>query len=312
MDTYQLNLNALDLNLVPVLRALLEERNVTRAGERIGLSQPATSSALARLRRHFDDDLLSRAGNGYRLTPLAATLLDRVTSAHDVLERLFDTHNRFDPTTADTEFTLITSDYALTVFGEPLSRAIHAEAPGVRLRFHQITVPAVDDIGATLAGIDGLFMPHGYFADYPCVELYEDRWLCLISEDNPEVGEQLTRNDLARLPWVVLHHRPTDYAPALRQLTMLGIEPRVDVVVENFQSMPFLVAGTDRIALIQERLARKIAPAAGVRSLECPFEAVPLKEAMWWHPTHRQDARHQWLRQVAARVGEQVDTSIGC
>lgn len=302
-----MSLNALDLNLVPVLRALLEERNVTRAGDRVGLSQPATSAALARLRRHFDDELLSRSGNSYRLTPLGVALLDRVTSAHDVLERLFDTHNRFDPATADTEFTLTTSDYALAVFGESLSRVIHAEAPGVRLRFQQITVTAVDDIGATLAGIDGLFMPHGFLADYPCVELYEDRWLCMVAESNSEVGEHLTQNHLIRLPWVVLHHRPTDYAPALRQLTMLGIEPRVDVVVENFQSMPFLVAGTDRIALIQERLARKIAPAAGgVRLLECPFEVVPLKEAMWWHPTHRQDVRHQWLRDVVARAGGQV------
>ncbi|MBA8826356.1 DNA-binding transcriptional LysR family regulator [Saccharopolyspora lacisalsi] len=219
---------------------------------------------------------------------------------------MFDTHNLFDPATADTEFTFTTSDYALTVFGEPLSRAVHAEAPGVRLRFHQITVPAVDDIGATLAGTDGLFMPHGYLAGYPSVDLYEDRWSCMVAADNAGVDEHLTREHLARLPWVVLHHRPTDYAPALRQLTILGVEPHVDVVVENFQSMPFLVAGTDRIALIQERLARKIAPAAEVRLLECPFEVVPVKEAMRWHPTHRQDARHQWLRDIVARVGDQV------
>ena len=302
-----MNLTALDLNLVPVLRALLEERNVTRAGRRVGLSQPATSAALSRLRRHFDDELLSRTGNGYRLTPLGTTLLDRVSSAYDVLERLFDTHNRFDPAAADTEFTFTTSDYALAVIGEPLSRTIHAEAPGVRLRFHQITVPAVDDIAATLAGTDGLFMPHGFLADYPAVELYEDRWLCMVAADNATVGERLSQDDLARLPWVVLHHRPTDYTPALRQLTMLGVEPRIEVVVENFQSMPFLVAGTGRIALIQQRLARKIAPAAGVRLLECPFAAVPIKEAMWWHPTHRQDARHRWLREVVARVGAQVN-----
>lgn len=302
-----MNLNSLDLNLVPVLRALLEERNVTRAGQRVGLSQPATSAALGRLRRHFDDELLSRAGNGYRLTPLGATLLDRVSSAHDVLERLFDTHNRFDPATADTEFTFMTSDYALAVIGEPLSRAIHAEAPGVRLRFHQITVPAVDDIAATLAGTDGLFMPHGFLADYPAVELYEDRWLCMVAADNAIAGERLTQDDLARLPWVVLHHRPTDYAPALRQLTMLGVEPRIEVIVENFQSMPFLVAGTGRIALIQQRLARKIASTAEVRVLECPFAAVPVKEAMWWHPTHRQDARHRWLREIVTRVGAEVN-----
>ena len=83
------NLNTMDLNLVLALRALLEERNVTRAGQRVGLSQPAMSAALARLRRHFGDDLLSRVGGQYELTPLGTALLDRAATACDLLERVF-------------------------------------------------------------------------------------------------------------------------------------------------------------------------------------------------------------------------------
>lgn len=294
--------NSLDLNLVPVLRALLEERNVTRAGNRVGLSQPATSAALGRLRRHFDDELLRRSGNGYALTPLGTTLLDRAGTAHDVLERIFDTHTRFDPATAEGEVSFLASDYALAVFGEPLSRALHAEAPGLRLRFDRITTSAVDEIATTLAGTDGVFLPHGYLPDHPHLDLHEDRWLCLVAADNPEVGERLERAHLERLPWVALHHHREHAASALGNLAMHGIEPRVTAVVEHFQAVPSLVAGTDRLALVQERLAHRIAPTADVRVLECPVALAPLKEALWWHPTHQADARHQWLRDLVARV----------
>lgn len=125
-----MSLSGLDLNLVLSLRALLEERNVTRAGQRVGLSQPAMSAALARLRRHFDDDLLSRVGKQYELTALGRALLNRTSTACDLLERVFSSRADFAAGTEEHEFTLLTSDYALSVFGAELARTVHAEAPG--------------------------------------------------------------------------------------------------------------------------------------------------------------------------------------
>lgn len=84
---------------------------------------------------------------------------------------------------------------------------------------------------------------------------------------------------------------------------MLGIEPRVEVSVDSFQLLPFLVAGTRRIALVQERLAKRLAPIADVRVVEAPYETVPLREGLWWHPVHTHDGAHIWLRDLAARVG---------
>ncbi|MFE1349776.1 LysR family transcriptional regulator, partial [Streptomyces sp. NPDC058757] len=112
-----MNLARLDLNLVVALRALLEERNVTKAGLRVGLSQPAMSAALARLRKHFDDELLSRVGSQYELTALGQVLLDRTATAYDVLERLFTSQADFDPATETREFRIVSSDYAVDVFG---------------------------------------------------------------------------------------------------------------------------------------------------------------------------------------------------
>ncbi|MEU6841714.1 LysR family transcriptional regulator [Streptomyces sp. NPDC046716] len=304
-----MNLSSLDLNLVVALRALLEERNVTRAGKRVGLSQPAMSAALARLRRHFDDDLLARNGAHYELTALGQVLLERTSTACDLLERLFSSQADFDPATESRTFSLIASDYAVAVFGTPLARLVHAEAPHVRLRFTQTPTTVVEDLGVLLSTTDGLLMPHGVVGDMPRTDLFHDEWVFLVSRTNTDVGEQLTRDQLAHLPWVT--YQRTYDAPAVRQLAMLGIEPRVEVSVDSFTMLPFLVAGTHRIALIQRRLAHLMHDLAAVRLVPPPYEAVPLQEALWWHPLHTHDSTHIWLRRAAQRVAAELDHSAG-
>jgi DNA-binding transcriptional LysR family regulator len=295
------NLSRLDLNLVVALRALLEERNVTRAGERIGLSQPAMSAALSRLRRHFDDELLSRTGNAYELTPLGVALRDRSATACDLLERVFSSQAEFDPAAESREFTLLASDYGAAVFGAALARSLHQEAPGIRLTFQHPAPSVVENTATVLSTVDGLLMPHGVIDGFPNVDIHRDRWLCMVADDNPEVGDEVTLDHLATLPWAV-YQRPYD-APVARQLSMIGISPRVEVSVQTFQLLPHMVEGTRRVTMIQERLARRTARSAAVRVLPCPFEAVPVREALWWHPVHTQDAAHIWLRRKAAEIG---------
>src|SRR3954452_15208537 len=111
------NLASLDLNLLVSLDALLQERSVTRAAARIGLSQPALSASLARLRRHFGDELLTRAGNEYRLTPLAVQLRDLARPALTGVERVFTAQTEFDPARSNREFHLLVSDYGVAVLG---------------------------------------------------------------------------------------------------------------------------------------------------------------------------------------------------
>jgi len=301
-----MNLAGLDMNLVVALRALLTERNVTRAGERVGLSQPAMSAALARLRRHFGDELLARRGSGYELTTLGVVLLDRSEVACEMLELVFGSQPRFDPARERREFVLLASDYAATVIGGGLAREISAQAPEVRVTFRQIPVTMVEDPPAYLSTVDGLFMPHGIITGLPAVELYRDRWLCAVAEDNPDVGESITLSQLAALPWAA-YQRVYD-APVNRQLSLLGIEPRVQVSVDSFQLLPAMVAGTRRVAMIQALLAARLGlgPGSGIRLLECPFDAVPVQEALWWHPVHTHDAGHLWLRQTAAAVAARL------
>lgn len=288
----------LDLNLLVTLDVLLRERNVTRAAERLGCSQPTASTSLARLRRHFDDELLYRAGGRYELTPIAVRLAARTGPAVESVRRVFDVRGAFDPATAAREFTILMSDYAVAVLGPVLTELVARAGPGMRLRLHQVTPHTVDHAPETLRAVDGILLPHGFVTGLPRTDLYQDRWVCVVARDNAAVGERLGLEQLRELPWVVLHDRPTAFAPPVRQLRMLGVEPRVEIVVDGFLQMPFLVAGGDRVALLPARLAHRVAPAAGLRVLDCPFDAFPLTEAFWWHPLYGGDAGHAWLRGI--------------
>jgi DNA-binding transcriptional LysR family regulator len=299
----------LDLNLLLSLRALLGERNVTRAAAVLGLSQPAVSAALARLRRHFGDELLVRVGNRYELTPLAVRLVDRAESAVAGIERVFSVAPDFDPAATTREFTLLVSDYATSVLGPALAAAFTRAAPNARLRLCPHRPEDIAGVTERLRTVDGLLLPHGFIDDMPYLDLYDDTWVVIVAAGNERVGEQITLEDLRVLPWITVYHRPTAFTPAAQQLRVHGIEPLAQVVVESFLPIPDLVAGTDRVALLQGRLAARLCPDDGLRVLPCPFAAAPLVEAMWWHPMYDSDPAHRWLRGLLTEVGAALSPS---
>jgi len=127
--------------------------------------------------------------------------------------------------------------------------------------------------------------------------------VCVVSADNDDVGDRLTLDELAAMPMVLTHWQGSaSDVPAARQLSMRGVQPNVVLVAESFLALPFLVSGTDRVGLVHERLARRVAAAADGRVLPCPFDAAPVVEALWWQPMHDRDPGHRWLRAVFADV----------
>ncbi len=301
-----MNLASLDLNLLVSLDALLQERSVTRAAARMGLSQPALSASLARLRRHFGDELLSRAGNEYRLTPLAVQLKDLARIALSGVERVFTAQPEFDPASSTREFTLLVSDYVVAVLGDTVVGLLAEEAPHTRLRLSTHSPAVVDRAEQALLSADLLFLPPGFLTDLSRRDLYRDEWVCVVAADNPVADAGLTVDDLETLPWVATYHGPTASTPAARQMRMLGIEPRVQVVTESFLTVPALVSGSDRIALLQERLVQLLPLDVGVRALAPPFELGPLVEAMWWHPVYDRDPEHEFFRNLVLRAAHQA------
>jgi DNA-binding transcriptional LysR family regulator len=302
------NLASLDLNLLVSLDALLQERSVTRAAARMGLSQPALSASLARLRRHFGDELLTRVGNEYRLTPLAVQLRELARLALSGVERVFAAQTEFDPAKSTREFTLLVSDYVVAVLGDTVAALLAEEAPNARLRLTANTPSAVDRAEQVLLSTDLLVLPHGFVSDLSHRDLYRDEWVCVVAADNEMVGEELTVENLETLPWVVTFHGPTAATPASRQMRMRGIEPNVQVVTENFLTVPGLVAGSNRIALLQRRLVDLLPVNLGIRALPPPVEVGQLVEAMWWHPAFDDDPEHAYLRDLVVRA---TDLAVG-
>ena len=299
-------LNSIDLNLLRVLDAVLTERSVTRAAQRLGITQPAVSAALARLRRHFSDELLSRSGNRYELTPLAQQLKADTATALASAKRVFDVGVRGDSQVPEREFTLMLSDYAAVVLGEQISRAFAAQAPKASLRLEMPTPYLVDQVAETLRVMDGFVLPHGIIHDVPHVDLFSDEWVGLAAADNPIMDGPISLEQLAHAPWVLTYDTRTAFTPAQQHLRMLGVEPMAAVVVESFLALPFFVAGTDRVAMVQRRLAARIAGLVDVRIFELPFRAVPLVESLWWHPSYHRDPAHAWLRRMLRAVGRDI------
>jgi DNA-binding transcriptional LysR family regulator len=297
-----------DIALLPVLRALLSERSVTRAGERVGLSQPATSAALARLRRRFGDELLVRVGREYQLTPFASSLVERLEKATDALDRLFG--DDFDPDTTTRAFSLVVSDYTVAMMSEDVNAGLVAESVGsLTIDLRHLTSADAFDTDVLLRQNDGVVLPLEAVRGYPGLPLIHDRWICIVDESNPAVADRVTREHLESLPMVTTHGRYDSLRyPPLREMRRLGIEPLVEVVTDSFLTVPFLVAGSRRIAFLQERLARRLAPVAPIRVLPSPIDIGELTLQLWWHPTLTEDPAHRWFRDLmsagAQRLGQ--------
>ena len=306
------HLASLDLNLLVALRELLSERNVTRAAERLGVTQPAASAALARLRRHFGDELLVRDKGGYTLTALAAQLAEQVDAVCGAAERLFAASTHFDPVTSEREFTLVMADYTIGVMGEALSQLIHEAAPRARLHIRLVRESLAAEYAGAIRFIDGMVAPptHGFaLPNTRSAELFRDRWVCLVGACNPVLAAgELRLADLARLPWVAPYYQgTTSAAPIMRQFTLLDIQPHIAVRVESYLAVPHFVAGTDRIALMQERLAARLADRMDLRVMECPGRTEPIVEALWWHRQYEDDMAHAWLRRLIVEAARGLD-----
>ena len=297
------SVSSIDLNLLIALGALLEERNLTRAGEKTNMSQPAMSGALARLRRHFDDELLVRDGRQYQLTPLARRLLPDVRDALRQVERTLEARPEFDPATSTRTFSLVMSDYAVTVLVDPLLRRVHEEAPQVGLTVH----PLPPDLAESDRGMlqhDLVIGPLGFSFPGESEEIFRDRFVCIVDPGNSRLaGGALSLADFGELPHAVATFGQREMLnQAESALEALGVPRNIQVTTEGWLPLPFVVAGTDLVAVVPERLARRVASTAGVVVCEPPFGTIELLEAVWWHPTRSGDQAVRWMRAITAEV----------
>jgi DNA-binding transcriptional LysR family regulator len=302
-----MTLGGTDLNLVIALTAILEEGNVTRAGERLGVSQPAMSGALAKLRRRFDDELLVRSGRDYQLTPFAKGLLPEAQDALRSMTRAMGVAPAFDPPASDREFRLTMSDYAISVLLEPLLARVSESAPNVRLTVDHL-LPTAAASERLLGDYDVMIAPLGYGFAGRSRPLWRDRFVCMVDRRHPLAGaEKVTLADLSKYRHAEPTFGPGSLTPVNRVLGELALQRTVEVRVSGWLPLPFVIEGTELISIVPERLAGRLCgPDRPVVMLEPPFGTVLLVEGYWFAASRAHDAGDRWLFAQLDEVGRSL------
>jgi DNA-binding transcriptional LysR family regulator len=284
----------LDLNLLAVLDTLIRLRNVSRAADEMFITQSAMSNALGRLREYFDDPLLIQVGRRMELSALAVSMEPLLRDLMVRIEATVVMTPEFSPADATRRFALVVSDYSLHTIIPAFVREVTRLAPGILIDLKpQQNFP---HLLLERGEADLLIAPRVFCStDHPSATLLSDSICCVISAESPLAAAPLTVDVLARAGHVAMQPPAGGESFAARIFREAGLSMRVEVSTFSFASMPDLVRGTDRIALLQRRLAEKMAAAGGFVIAELPLELPPLEQCVQWHSYRSRDPALTWL-----------------
>ncbi|UQA59286.1 LysR family transcriptional regulator [Polyangium aurulentum] len=296
------NLSGIDLNLLVACEVLLSERSVTRAAERLGVTQSAASHALGRLRELFGDPLLVRARSGMVLTPHAEALAPALRESLAGLAQVLGRGQRFDPAEARRRFSMSTSDYAQILVLPALIERLSATAPGIDVA---IRGPTFGPARALEAGeLDLVIGP--ITEDLPGIRALsgiEDGFVCVVRRGHPALGGgALTLEHYLALGHVLIAPRGIRPSPVDLALSAIGKARRVVVEVPSFMVAPELVACSDFVLTLPSRLAARFAPALGLEVHAPPIKVEGFSFRVYWHERSQHDAGHAWFRTLVHEV----------
>lgn len=301
-----MRLAGVDLNLLVTLDALLSESSVTRAADRLGLSVPAVSHALGRLREQLDDPVLVRAGRGMVKTARAKRLEPEVRQLVAAAERVLAPDPARDLSRVERTFTIHATDYVLHVMGREVDRSVGDAAPRIALRY-RLNEP--DDGEKLRAGDADLAV--GVYGKLPpevrIRKLFEERLVTVVRAGHPVVKRRLSIEQYARLPHIQVAPRGRPGGLVDRRLSDRGRSRRVLRIVPFFSSAVELVAQSDYLLTLPERIARHYADRFDLRVHETPLALSPYTLQLIWHPRHDGDEVHAWLRSVFVQASASLD-----
>jgi len=308
---HDMNLQTIDLNLLVVFEALMEERGVTRAAKRVGLSQPAMSNALARLRRTFDDPLFVRTTEGMSPTPAAQSLIGPVRSALAQLRDIFEEKPAFAPSASERLFHLLTNDYVELILLPPVAKAIREQAGGVSLRVQRS--PSVFEPPSANSLAESFDLAIGFFPDPLTLDarvrselLWEDRNVCIARAGHPKIRGRISLRQYAGTEHVAVFYKKQGLGVIDTLLAQRGLSRRTAVVVPHFTTVPFIVSASDFIATTPDRLARMFIKQLKLQSLRAPIEIPLLRLTLLWHERFHADPAHRWMRELIARTAGKI------
>ena len=297
-----------DLNLLPIFVALMEERSVTRAAERVGMTQPSLSNALARLRLMLQDQLFVRERYGLQPTPIALELAPVIAEALARLDDAVLGQQDFDPARAERVLTIAPNGYVEFVLVPAIVAKLQAVAPGIRLRL----TPYGNDLAETgvVSGTTALVL--GRIVDPPdnlVVQHVMDEGLaCIVRSGHPDIGESITRVQFERLKHVNVVPPGRMRAGLFQALSQQQLKRDVAISVTNFFAVAEMVAVTDYCATLPYLICRRLALDPRLKVLPAPVDLGTFPVEMAWHVRYRHDPAHRWLRGLIGTVAETLVT----
>ena len=292
-----MNITGVDLNLLVAFDALMEHRNVTRAARAVGLSQPAMSNALARLRDLFADQLLVRAGTGMSPTPRALEAHGAVREALSAIDGVLGKVERFDPARDVRRFRVALAEDAAFYLLPTLAARV-AASPGIDIDI--LSTAHVAGVELVLGGVAEASV--GLVPKSPPKELrfqpvFRERLVAVARQDHPAFKNgRVSLKDFLAYPHVTVRPSVDALSRVDMALAKVGKRRRVALLAPHFMVAPYLIPGTDMIACLAERLARHLAPEIGLTIAEPPVDIPAHDACLAWHRRFDQDRGHQWLR----------------
>ncbi|TPG79597.1 LysR family transcriptional regulator [Pseudomonas arsenicoxydans] len=302
----------LDLNLLVALDALLSECSVSRAAERLCLGQSAASSALGRLREHFNDPLLVQVGRRLEPTALGLELLPKVRQALALTREIVDAPVNFEPANCTRHFTVVASDYVAGVLLPAVSLELARIAPRVRLSLRDMPVPRDGDVVSEALDYrrsDCVIVPQRRLNPaYPHIPLMSDQLCCIVCARQPQFADGLSLTDYCEAEHVVREFADgRNLAMDAVHLQELGVHRRVAVALESFVLMPEFIVGTARIATVFRRQAQRFAQHYPLRIHPTPLAFPEAVQVLQWHPYQDHDPAMLWFRGLLLEQGALLD-----
>jgi DNA-binding transcriptional LysR family regulator len=302
----KMDVGGVDLNLLKLFDALLKEGSVTRAGQHLGLSQPAASRGLGRLRRLLNDPLLIRTSKGWELTPRAVALSDPVTKllddARSIIKPLV-----FNPRTASGRFTIAAGDHMALMLLPTLISKLATLAPGIDL---VIPISSGDNVDLITQG--GADLAIGVFQDLPVRfyqrTLYDESFVCVVRHNHPLIPEKLTLKNFISLSHLAVIITGKGKNPIDDALAEQGLTRRITMQIPHFLVAPMIVSKSDLILSIPRKLAYKMSLSVPIKILELPLEIASFTPSMIWHERRHNDPAHIWLRKLIMEIGSNLES----
>ncbi len=304
------NIKLTDLNLLSALYCLLETRSVSRAAQRVGVTQSAMSRTLGRLRLLFADPLLVREGQEMRLTPRAATLHEPLIRALSEIEALLTLESDFEPAQTQRMFRLAISGFAQIFLISKLQEVLEREAPHAIFSFYQPEDHSVKQLAENVLDLVIRCRSENDPSTLRSQTIYKDDFICLVRKKHPILRERFTVENYAGCDHLLISPLGGEFGLIDEYLRKLKLSRRIKTLSSSFALAPYLLESSNLVVTLPRMSAINLSEKHGLRQLELPFKTEGIEIVQFWHERRDNDSSHQWIRRLIYQMSRSLYENV--